>query len=633
MITCNEKKVDVQEPISGTDLVKKLNLLDPSQGLGLRINGVLKDFTETIRPGDTVEIYSFDTKEGKEIFWHTSAHILAQAILRLYPDAVPTIGPAIESGFYYDFANLHLSEKDFPVVEKEIKKIIKENFKPCRSEFVSKEVALSTFKDNPFKCELINQFEDGPITAYKQGEFFDLCRGPHLPTLGKVKAFKVMRTSAAYWKGDSNRESLTRVYGISFPDKAMLEAHLTLLEEAKKRDHRKLGAQLDLFSFLQEAPGMPLIHPKGMIIWNRLLEFWRSLHEKEGYEEIKTPIMMDQSLWEKSGHWENYRENMYISEIEKHTFAIKPMNCPAGMLFFKSQQHSYRDLPRRVGEIGLVHRDEHSGSLTGFLRVRAFHQDDAHIFMKPSDIKSEILEVLKLADTIYKTFGLTYRLELSTRPEKSIGTDKDWEMTTEALRSALDAWGSPYSINPGDGAFYGPKIDIHVEDALGRAWQCGTVQLDMSLPLRFDLRYTDQDGKEKQPIMIHRALYGSIERFFAIIIEHFEGKFPLWISPRGVRIIPVADRHVDFAKKLQAKVRETGISTELDQTNESVSKKIVLAQMDKVNYMFIIGDKEVENKTISIRLRDGNQINDLHLEEFLTKVTKEIKTKSLHPSW
>lgn len=630
-ISCNEKELEIDSPQAGSDLAQKMNLSEPAQAVALYINGKAKDFSETIQPGDQVEILSFDDARGKEVFWHSSAHVLAQAILRLWPDAKPTIGPPIDAGFYYDFANLSLSEDDFPKIEEEVQKIVKENYRPEKYLFKDKKEALERFKDNPYKQELIRELpDDAPITGYQQGEFFDLCRGPHLSSIGKVKALKVTKTSSAYWRGDSTREMLTRVYAISFPDRKLLKDYITLLEEAKKRDHRVLGSKLELFSFFDVAPGMPIIQPNGMYIWNQLLDFWRILHRKARYKEIKTPAMMDRKLWEISGHWDNYRQNMYISEIDEHTYAIKPMNCPACMLYFSSKSHSYRDLPLRIGEIGHVHRHELSGSLTGLLRVRAFHQDDAHIFMRPCDIKSEILGVLKLVNQVYKTFGLTYKIELSTRPEKNtIGTDEDWRLATDGLKNALEEWGMPYRINEGDGAFYGPKIDLHVEDTLKRTWQCGTIQLDMALPQRFELKYTDSDGTEKRPVMIHRVLYGSIERFLALLIEHFAGRFPLWLNPRAVRVLCVADRHVEYAKQVAEEIEAAGLPIEVDETNESVSKKVRLAQMDQVNYMLTIGDHECENKTVSLRSRDNVVYGEMPLSKFLESAEKEFKDRSL----
>ncbi len=632
MITCDSKEVELKEGASGLDLCEKLNLREPHQSLAIKINGKLCDLTHLLKPQDDVSLVHFEDKEGKEVFWHTSAHVLAQAILRLWPEAKPTIGPPIENGFYYDFANLSISEDDFLTIEKEVQKILKENYKPVRKEFANKKEALAAFKQNSYKCELIESFDkDSILSGYQQGEFFDLCRGPHLPSLGKIKAFKVLKTSGAYWKGDAQNEMLTRVYAISFPDKDLLKQYLHILEEAKKRDHRLLGQKLDLFSFREQAPGMPFIHPKGMIMWNFLIDFWRELHRNAGYVEIKTPQLMSKDLWVQSGHWDHYKENMYTSVIEEKEFAIKPMNCPGCMLYYKSHSHSYRELPLRIAEFGHVHRHEASGAISGMFRVRSFHQDDAHVFMRPSDIKEEIVNVLKLVKIIYECFGLNYRLELSTRPEKSktIGSDEEWAVATQGLQDALDIWGHPYKINEGDGAFYGPKIDLHIQDSLGRSWQCGTIQLDMALPQRFDLVYTDSDGIEKRPIMIHRAIFGSMERFFGILVEHFSGKFPLWLSPRQIVIIPVADRHLPYAEKLCKELREAHFICEVDDSHESVSKKVRNAQLLQINYMLTVGDQEVDNATINLRTRDNVVHGELALDIFIKHLREEFNTRAL----
>ena len=632
MIAHGDEKLELPEKATGKDLAEKLNLRDPHQSLAVKVDGEIKDLTSPISEGSDVTLVHFDQPDGKEIFWHSSAHVLAQAVLRLYPNATPTIGPPIKNGFYYDFANLDISIDDFPKIEKEAQKIIKENHKPERTEFEGKKQTLDAFKTNPYKCELIQGFDDaGTFSAYKQGEFFDLCRGPHLPSLGKIKAFKLLKTSGAYWRGDSQNEMLTRIYGISFPDKKQLKDYLQFLEEAKKRDHRVIGNKLDLFSFNESAPGMAFIHPSGMIIWNYLLDFWKELHREANYLEIKTPQLMSQDLWVKSGHWDHYKENMYTSNIDEKTYALKPMNCPGCMIYYKSQTHSYRDLPKRVAEFGHVHRHEASGSVNGMFRVRSFHQDDAHVFMKPSDIKDEILEVLKLVKKTYEQFGLKYTLELSTRPDKakSIGSDEDWEMTTKGLKDALDEWDHPYEINEGDGAFYGPKIDLHIHDSIGRSWQCGTIQLDMSLPERFDLLYMDSDGIEKRPIMIHRAIFGSIERFFGILIEHFAGRFPLWLSPRQVRVIPVSEKHLDYANSVCSSLKKKGIPCDVDASNESVSKKVRSAQLLQYNYMLTVGDKEVENATINLRTRDNVVHGELKVDSFAEEIKKEFSTRAL----
>lgn len=623
--------IEVEEGSLAKDLAEKWHLHAPHQAVSVLINGKLMDLTTSLKNGDEVIFLDFEDKQGQEVFWHTSAHVLAQAVLRLWPDAKPTIGPPIDAGFYYDFANLHISDTDLEAIEKEMKAIVAENFKSQREEFRSKKEALEAFKDNPYKCELIESFEPGSaLTAYRQGEFFDLCRGPHLPNLGKIKALKVMKTSGAYWRGDAKNEMLTRIYAISFPDRKMLQDYLKQLEEAKKRDHKILGPKLDLFSLKEEGPGMPFIHPKGMVIWNRLIDFLRGCQQKADYVEIKTPILLNHELWQTSGHWSYYRQNMFTSEVEEREYALKPMNCPGCMLFFKGSVHSYRDLPLRVAEFGNVHRFEASGAISGLFRCRSFHQDDAHIFMKPSDIQDEILKAVQFADMLYSTFGLTYHLELSTRPEKdTVGTDADWEMATAGLKGALDKWGRPYRINPGDGAFYGPKIDFHIRDAINRTWQCGTIQLDMALPERFDLEYTDSDGTKKRPIMIHRALFGSIERFFGILIEHFAGRFPLWISPHQVRLLPVADRHVAYADQVAAKIKEAGFSCDVDDSHESVSKKVRTAQLEQINYILTVGDQELDGQTINVRTRNNHVVGEMNVSSFLNSLKEEKDHLSL----
>lgn len=623
--------VEMPEGASVKDLADKLNLKAPQEAIAASVNGEIVDLSRLLKDGDEVFYYDFNDPIGKEIFWHTSAHVLAQAVLRIWPEAMPTIGPSIENGFYYDFAHLTISDADFDRIEKEMQNIISANYTTHREVIPSKQEAIRLFENNPYKKELIDGLEEGSlITGYKQGEFFDLCRGPHLYNLGKIKALKIMKTAGAYWRGDSQNEMLTRIYAVSYPDRKLLKDYLQLLEEAKKRDHKILGPKLDLFSLKEEAPGMPFIHPKGLIVWNNLLAYIREVLSKKDYIEIKTPILMTKELWEISGHWHNYRQNMFTSEIEEREFAIKPMSCPGCMLFYKSQIHSYRELPLRVGEIGNVHRYEPSGSLSGLFRVRSFHQDDAHIFMKASDIKSEILSVIALADEIYSVFGLSYRLELSTRPEKNtIGTDEEWETATQGLKGALEEAGLTYRINEGDGAFYGPKIDFHIKDALNRSWQCGTVQLDMSLPERFDLVYTAQDGSHKRPVMIHRTIFGSIERFMGILIEHFAGKFPLWLSPLQIKIITVADRHEPYAQVLAKKLKEASFHVEVDHSQESVSKKIRNAQLSQANYILTIGDAEVEHQTANLRTRDNVVHGEIDIDSFIATLEKERKERSL----
>jgi len=627
----DETTLELPEGSTAKDLAEKLNLKDPSQALAVRINGKDYDLNQQLHDKDQVVFLSFDDPEGKDIFWHTSAHVLAQAVLRLWPTAKPTIGPAIQDGFYYDFADLTISDNDFPRIEKEMKAIIAENYPPQRETFGSKKEALEAFKDNIYKIELIHDLDDSDqFTAYRQGEFLDLCRGPHLPNLTKIKAFKLMRTSGAYWRGDSNREMLTRIYGISFPDRKMLKDCLHTIEEAKKRDHRVLGQKLGLFSLKEEAPGMPFIHPKGMLIWNSLVDYWRSIQERHGYVEIKTPTMMTRDLWERSGHWKHYQENMFCSLVEDRDFAIKPMNCPGACLYYRTHTHSYRDLPLRVAELGICHRYEPSGALSGLFRVRSFHMDDAHIFMKPSDTVSEILNVLDIVNEVYTTFGLNLHMELSTRPEKdTIGSDEDWETATATLKKALEKIGREYRINEGGGAFYGPKIDIHIEDALGRTWQCGTVQLDMNFPEKFDLEYIDQEGHRKRPLMIHRAIFGSLERFMGILLEHFGGRLPLWLSPRQVRVITVADRHISYGKKVATQLQEAGLRCEVDDSNESVSKKIRNAQIFQVNYILTVGDQEESHQTINVRTRDNVVHGEMNPSELIDILTQEITSKAL----
>jgi threonyl-tRNA synthetase len=546
----------------------------------------------------------------------------------LYQDAKLTIGPAIENGFYYDIDMEPISEDDFSKIEAEIKRIIKAKL-PFKRYEVSKSEAISFYKDEPYKLEMISELEDGSISFYKQGDFTDLCRGPHVPHTGYIKAIKLTKVSGAYWRADPSKPQLQRIYGTAFFDKKALKAYLNFLEEAKKRNHRKIGAALGLFSFHEEAPGMPFFHPKGMVIWNNLLDYWRKEHRVDGYVETKTPIMLQKFLWERSGHWDNYRENMYTSAIDDIEYAIKPMNCPGGMLLYKSKPHSYRELPLRAAEIGLVHRHELSGVLNGLFRVRAFHQDDAHIFMTPDQIEGEILGVLRLVERIYGKFGLGFHLELSTRPEKSIGTDEQWQLATDGLVAALNVYGRDYKTNHGDGAFYGPKIDIHIQDALGRTWQCGTVQLDMSLPERFDLNYIGADNEKHRPIMIHRVVYGSIERFFGILVEHFAGKFPLWLSPEQVVLLPINDELVPYTNEVRQSFQEAGIRTSIDDRTESLNKKIREAQINKIPLMVTIGNKEKASGKLAIRTLNGSVHHGIAKDEFVERVLAHIQQKSL----
>ncbi len=624
-IEFDNKQLELAQECSVADLIKE----QPNRHtvLGALINGESKDLSAVVQNNDKVTLLKFENPEGQYMFWHTSAHVLAQAILRLYPEAQPTIGPPIEEGFYYDFSNLDFAEGDFEKLEQEIAKILKENYSTNRIEYKNKEEALAVFEKNSFKKELIEEFAEN-LSAYRQGEFVDLCKGPHIPNLSLIKAFKILKTSGSYWRGDAKNPQLTRIYAISYPDKKLLKNYLFRLQEAQKRDHRILGKRLQLFSFHKEAPGMPLFQPKGIVLWDRIMDFWKSCH-KDTYLEIKTPIMLNRDLWVTSGHWENYRENMYLTNIDEMEYAIKPMNCPGCLLYYNNQQYSYRQLPLRIAELGLVHRHELKGALGGLFRVRAFHQDDAHIFMKQEDIKEEILGVLKLSEKIYSCFGLDFHLELSTRPKKSIGTDEQWEVTTQGLRLALEKGAYKFVVNEGDGAFYGPKIDMHIKDALGRTWQCGTIQLDMTLPERFDLGYINQAGDKTRPIMIHRTIMGSIERFTGVLIEHFSGRFPFWMSPSQVKILTVADRHLDFAKKTQEKLLPENWVVEIDDNTESIGKKVRQAQIEQWNYILVIGDKEIESDSFNIRTRKNKQITDLSLQDFIQKLKEEESTRSL----
>ncbi|MDK2850043.1 MAG: threonyl-tRNA synthetase [Candidatus Woesearchaeota archaeon] len=622
--------VEYPKGITALEIVEGISKKLAKKTIAAKLNDKVIDLFRPIEEDGSIVFLTFDDNEGKQVFWHSASHILAQAVKRLYPQAKLAIGPAIENGFYYDFDDLNISEQDLEKIENEMKKIIKENQKFTRK-VISKEQALDLFKNEPYKLELINDLDDKVISIYSNGDFVDLCRGPHVVSTGVIKAVKLTKLAGAYWRGDSNNKMLTRIYGIAFPSEEQLKQYLHFIEEAQKRDHRKLGKQLRLFSLHEEGPGFPFWLPRGMVIFNTLIDFWREEHRKAGYVEIKTPIMLNKALWVRSGHWDNYRENMYLTKVDNEEFAIKPMNCPGGMLVYKEEVHSYKELPLRVGEIGLVHRHELSGVLSGLFRVRAFHQDDAHIFMRPDQIKDEILGVLQLADKFYSIFGLDYHLELSTRPEKSIGTDEQWEQATTALEQALKATGRDYKVNEGDGAFYGPKIDIHIKDAIGRTWQCGTIQLDMSLPERFDLTYMGEDGENKhRPVMIHRVIYGSLERFIGILIEHFAGKFPLWLAPEQVRVIPVSNNFNDYAEEVYKKLFDLGFRVEKDFRDETVSKKIRDAQLMKVNYIIVVGEKEKSTNTVNVRDgRENKVLGQLNLDDFIASMKKEIEEKRL----
>jgi threonyl-tRNA synthetase len=568
-------------------------------------------------------------EDALEVYRHTTSHIMAQAVKRLYPNVRLAIGPAISDGFYYDFDfEKPISQDELPAIEEEMSRIIAENLPITRLE-MTRDDAIAFFKERgeTYKVELIKDLPDEQVSFYTQGEFVDLCRGPHLPSTGKVKAFKLLSLAGAYWRGDSSKPMLQRIYGTSYPNKADLQAHLRRLEEAAKRDHRKIGRDLDLFSVIDEGPGFPFFHPKGMIIRNQLEEFWRKEHVNAGYREVKTPIILSRELWENSGHWDKYRENMYFTVIDERDFAIKPMNCPGSILLYKRELHSYRDLPLRMCELGLVHRHELSGVLHGLMRVRCFTQDDAHIFMTPSQIRQEILGVIQLIQKFYSVFGFTYRVELSTKPDNAIGDDDIWEVAINALKDALEVAGLPYEINEGDGAFYGPKIDFHLLDCLGRSWQCGTIQIDFVMPERFDLLYVGEDGQQHRPVMLHRVVFGSIERFIAILTEHFAGDFPTWLVPVQVRVIPISEAHIDYAERVRDTLRESGIRVETDSRNEKVGYKIRQGEIAKIPYMLIVGDREKENAQVSVRLRHKGDIGSMSVDEFRRRLQDEIDRK------
>ena len=598
-----------------------------------RINGAVKDLRTVVDSDCEFEVLTFDEEDGKKAFNHTASHVMAQAVKRLYPDAKLTIGPAIENGFYYDFdVETPFGPEDLEKIEKEMKKIIKENYPIEKFELpVDEAIKLMQDKGEPYKIELINEHagKGEAISFYKQGEFTELCAGPHIPEMKVIKAFKLTNCTGAYWRGDAKNKMLCRVYGIAFPKASMLEDYLQMLEEAKKRDHRKIGKELELFTIMEEGPGFPFFLPKGMDLKNALIDYWREVHKKAGYLEIQTPMILNRALWERSGHWDHYKDNMYTTIIDDEDYAIKPMNCPGGILVYKTKMHSYKDLPLRMGELGLVHRHELSGALHGLMRVRCFTQDDAHIFMTREQIKDEIKGVVQLIDSVYSTFGFEYHIELSTQPEDSMGAKEDWDIATEALRNAITELGYDYEVNEGDGAFYGPKLDFHLTDCLGRTWQCGTIQLDFQLPERFELEYIGADGEKHRPIMIHRVVFGSIERFIGILTEHFAGAFPTWLAPVQVKFLPIADRHADYAREIMEKLEAKGIRCELDDRSEKTGFKIRAAQMEKVPYMIIVGDKDVEAGTVSVRSRKNGDEGATTVDEFVVRIEKEIAEKSL----
>jgi threonyl-tRNA synthetase len=635
MIKITLKDGSIREVERGTtvyDVAKQISGRLAKEAVVGEVNGVTVDLSYVLNEDCALNILKFEDAEGAHAFRHTSSHIMAQAIKRLYKDAKLAIGPAIDNGFYYDIdMDYKLVPEDLEKIEAEMKKIVKEDLKLERFELPRAEaIKFMADKNEDYKVALINDLpEDSIISFYQQGEFVDLCAGCHVLSTKEVKAFKLLNLAGAYWRGDEKNKMLQRIYGTSFPKASQLEEYLTMLEEAKKRDHRKLGKELKLFALMEEGPGFPFFLPKGMVVKNKLLEYWREVHVKADYVEVETPIILNRKLWETSGHWFHYQENMYTLKIDDEDYAIKPMNCPGGMLVYKTDLRSYKDFPMRVGEIGRVHRHELSGALHGLMRVRAFTQDDAHIFMLPEQIKDEIMNVVKLIDGVYKTFGFSYHVELSTRPEKSMGTDEEWALAESSLKGALEALALDYKLNEGDGAFYGPKIDFHLRDSIGRTWQCGTIQLDMQLPQRFELSYIGKDGEKHQPIVIHRVAFGSIERFLGILIEEFAGKFPAWLAPVQVKLLPIADRHLPFVEEVAAKLDAAGLRYEIDSRAEKIGYKIREAQLEKNPYMLVIGDKEAESKAVSVRSRDIGELGSLDVDAFIDVLLKEVKERSL----
>ena len=624
---------EVEAGVSVLDFVKQVSNSLAKKVLAAKIDGETKDLTTVLDKDCAVEFLTFEDADGRWALRHTASHILAQAVKRLYKDdnVKLAIGPAIDNGFYYDIdMDRQLGEADLKDIEKEMKKIVKENLKLERKE-VSRSEALKMFeeKGESYKVELINDLpEDALITLYTQGEFTDLCAGPHVVSTGKVKALKLQSVAGAYWRGSEKNKMLQRIYGTAFEKQADLDEYLHMLEEAAKRDHRKLGKELDLFSLHEEGPGFPFFHPNGMVIRNELINYWREVHRRYGYQEIKTPMIMNRKLWETSGHWDHYKENMYFTKIDDEDYAVKPMNCPGGMLVYKSHQHSYRDLPLRLGELGIVHRHELSGALHGLFRVRNFTQDDAHLFITPNQIEEEIQHTIDLFDEVYSTFGLKYTAELSTRPEDSMGSDEIWENATNALRNALEHRGLKYVINEGDGAFYGPKIDFHLRDSIGRTWQCGTIQLDMLMPEKFDLTYVGEDGEKHRPVMLHRVVYGSIERFIGILIENYAGAFPTWLAPVQVRILPITDKHADYAYELKKKMFDLGLRVEVDDRNEKTGYKIRESQVKKTPYTLVVGDQEMADGTAAVRKRGVKDSEVMKVDDFIKYVQEKIASKS-----
>ena len=622
---------EFDQGVTAAEVAKSIGMGLYKSACAAKIDGEVCDLRTPIEKDCSLEILTFDTAEGKHAYWHTTSHIMAQAVMRLYPGTKFSIGPAIENGFYYDFdMEQPLSTEDLPKIEAEMKKIIKEDL-PLERFALPAEKAKELMAGQPYKQELIEEHagKGEDISFYKQGDFTDLCAGPHLVSTGMVKAVKLTAITGAYWRGDAKNKMLTRVYGISFPKQSMLEEHLQMLEEAKKRDHRKLGKELGLFMLRDEGPGFPFFLPKGMVLKNLLIDYWREVHKKYGYVEVSTPVILSRKLWERSGHWDHYKDNMYTTVIDDEDFAIKPMNCPGGMMVYQSQPHSYRDLPLRVGELGLVHRHELSGALHGLFRVRCFTQDDAHLFMTPEQLKDELKNVVRLFDEVYSVFGLSYKIELSTMPEDHIGTVEQWEHNQDILKEAITEMGKDYEVNEGDGAFYGPKLDFHLADSLGRTWQCGTVQLDSQLPERFELEYVGEDGQKHRPVMLHRVVLGSIERFIGVITEHFAGKFPLWLSPVQAVVLPISEHHHEYAQGVQDVLEEAGFRVECDLRNEKIGYKIREAQLQRTPYMIVVGDKEAAEGTISVRHRADGDLGSMDLPAFIAKLKEEVESKEI----
>ncbi|WP_426351322.1 threonine--tRNA ligase [Alloiococcus sp. CFN-8] len=626
-------KLELQENTTVYDLAKSISNSLAKAALVGEVNGKLVDLSYELKDGDQVNIVTYKDEKGVEVLRHSTSHIMAQAVKRLFKDVKVTIGPSIKNGFYYDFdSEKSFSIEDLAKIEEEMGRIIAEDNKFERIN-ISREEAIKLMEEmgETYKIELVNAIPEGEqVSLYRQGEFVDLCRGPHIPSTRYVKAYKVLNTAGAYWRGDEKNKMLQRIYGTSFEDKKALDKYLANLEEAKKRDHRKLGKELKLFTFMEEGPGFPFFLPKGVVLKNTLINWWRELHDEAGYVEIETPMMLNRKLWETSGHWDHYKENMYTTTIDEDDFALKPMNCPGGILVYKSEPHSYRDLPLRAGELGRVHRHELSGALHGLMRVRAFTQDDAHIFMLPEQIKSEIKGVIDLIDRVYSSLGFKYSIELSTRPEDFMGEIEEWNSAEESLKGALEEAGLPYKINEGDGAFYGPKIDFHLEDTLGRTWQCGTIQLDFQLPQRFDLEYIGSDGEKHRPIMIHRVIFGSIERFIGILTEHFAGKFPTWLAPVQIKVLPISNKFFDYANKVVAELRAAGLKVEMDNRDEKIGHKIRDARNERVPYMLVVGEKEAEQNTVAVRSRGKGDEGTSSLEAFLSRILEEIKEKTIN---